>query len=495
MQNDLLKLQQTVAEQAAQIEALLGENAILRRKVSYLESQRYGQKGERFEPAQLELLSDLPAQVIVVEKPSAATTPSTRRPRRPRVTRLPADLPTEEVIIDPDEVRQDPESYKCIGQEVTEEFDVVPPKYFRRLIIRRKFVSKLDRECAPIVAELMPRLIPGSFASVGLVTDILLKKFVEHLPLNRQEQVLKMQFGVELSRKTMCDWVGKAADWLQAIYRHIREDLRRSGYLQVDETPIRFCGKKGGGSGQGYLWVYNRPGGDVLFEWHPSRASSCLEGMLDTFRGRLQCDAYAAYASFIKTRDGIELHACWAHARRKVFEAKDECPVQAGWLLHQIGLLYAVERELKGKCPTLRQAVREAQSLMVLRRIEKMLRLKLPQHRPTSAMGMAIKYALSLWPLLVKYVYEGRVEIDNNLVENAIRPTAIGKKNWMFIGHPDAGQRAAILYTILENCKRQGINPREYLLDVLGKLPSLKSHQTEDLTPARWAAARRAKAA
>lgn len=491
MQNDLLKLRKTVAEQAARIEVLECENALLHRKVSYLESQRYGQKGERFEPAQLELLPDLPTQTIIIEKPGAAPAPAIRRARRPRVTRLPANLPTEEVVIDPDEVRQDPESYKCIGQEVTEEFDVVPPKYFRRLIIRRKFVSKLDRKCAPIVAELMPRLIPGGIASVGLVTDIVLKKFIEHQPLNRQAQVLKMQSGIELSRKTMCDWVGKAADLLQSICRHIRDDLRQSGYLQVDETPIRFCGKKGGGSGQGYLWVYNRPGGDVLFEWHPSRASTCLEGMLDKFQGRIQCDAYAAYACFIKTRDNIELHACWAHARRKIFEAKDECPAQAGWLLHQIRLLYAIERDLKGKGPALRQAIREAQSLPVLRRIEKMLRLKLARHLPKSAMGNAFQYALTLWPLLLKYVEDGRVEIDNNLVENAIRPTAIGKKNWMFVGHPDAGQRAAILYTILENCKRQGINPREYLLDVLGKLPSLKSHQTEDLTPARWAAARR----
>jgi transposase len=494
MQKELQQLQQKVVEQAARIEELLEENTSLRRQVNHLSGQLFGRKSERFDPVQLELLHDLP-QPILIEKPVSSVTTAPRKSPRPRVIRLPADLPTEEVIIDPEEVLQDPDSYKCVGQEVTPEYDVVPPKYFRRLIIRRKFVSKLDRECAPIVAELMPRLIPGSFASVGLVTDIVLKKYIEHLPLHRQEQLLKMQSGIVLSRKTMCDWVGKVADWLQPIYRHIRDDLRKSGYLQVDETPIRYCRKKGGGSGQGYLWVYHSPGGDVLFEWHASRAASCLEGMLDAFKGKLQCDAYAAYASFIKTRASIELHACWAHARRKVFDAKAECPVQAEWLLHQIGLLYGVERELKGKGPALRQAVREARSLPVLRRIEKMMRLKLPQHRPTSAMGSAISYALSLWPLLVKYVYDGRVEIDNNLVENAIRPTAIGKKNWMFIGHPDAGQRSAILYTILENCKRQGINPREYLLDVLGRLPSLKSHQTFDLTPARWAAARQKKAA
>ena len=494
MEKKLAELERLVAAQAAQIETLSGENAFLRRQLENLRRLRFGRASERLDPAQLELI---PSQTLIVPvAPPSMPAPSTpRRRRAPRRVRIPADLPVEEMILDPEEVQRDPQAFVCIGKVVTEEVTVVPPKYYLRRYIRRKYTSKLDRACAPIVAELMPRLIPGSFASVELVTDIVLKKFIEHLPLNRQEQVLLRQFGIELSRKTMCDWIGKAADWLSSIYRHIRDDLRRSGYLQVDETPIRFCKKKGGGSGQGYLWVYNRPGGDVLFEWHPSRASSCLEGMLDQFQGKLQCDAYAAYASFIKTRDGIELHACWAHARRKVFEAQAESPAQARWLLGQIGLLYAIERKLKGKGPALRTAVREAESLMVLRRIEKMLRLKLPQHLPKSGMGTAIQYALTLWPLLLKFVEDGRVEIDNNLVENAIRPTAIGKKNWMFIGHPDAGQRAAILYTILENCKRQGINPREYLLDVLGKLPSLKSHQTENLTPARWAAARRKQAA
>jgi hypothetical protein len=327
------------------------------------------------------------------------------------------------------------------------------------------------------------------------VTDILLKKYIEHLPLHRQEQMLRMQHGLDLSRKTMCDWVGAVAEWLKPIYRHIREELRKSGYLQADETPIRYCQREGGGSGQGYLWVYHHPGGDVLFEWHTSRAAACLEGMLDQFKGRLQCDGYAAYASFVKTHDAIELHACWAHARRKFFDAKDECPVQANWMLHQIGLLYEIERRLKGKGPNLRQAVRAAQSLPVLLRIEKMLRLKLSQHRPTSAMGSAIAYTLSQWPQLLKYCCDGRVEIDNNLVENAIRPTAIGKKNWMFFGHPDAGERSAIIYTILENCKRRGINPRDYLLDVLTRLPSMTNQQTHEWTPARWAAARRQLAA
>lgn len=493
METKLAELQRKIAAQAAQIEALSSENAYLRRQLKNLSRMQFGRKSEQLDPAQLELL---PSNTIIAAiQPAKLTGAIPRRRPRLRRVRIPADLPVQEVIIDPDQVRLDPDSYICIGREVTEEVDVAPPKYFRRLIIRRKFVSKLDRQCAPIVAELMPRLIPGSFASVGLVTDILLKKYIEHLPLYRQEQMLRLHHGLFLSRKTMCDWVGVVADWLKPIYRHIREELRESGYLQVDETPVRYCAKKGGGSGKGYLWVYHHPGGDVLFEWHASRAASCLNGMLDRFKGRIQCDGYGVYASFIKTRADIRLSGCWAHARRKYFDAREECPVQANWMLHQIGLLYEIERRIKGKGPNYRKAVRKAQSLPVLRRIKKMLRLKRARHRPKSAMGSAIGYTSSQWKQLLRYCYDGRLEIDNNFVENAIRPTAIGKKNWLFFGHPEAGERSAIIYTILESCKRRGINPREYLLDVLGRLPGLKSHQTDELTPARWIAARCKRAA
>jgi len=323
-----------------------------------------------------------------------------------------------------------------------------------------------------------------------LLTDIVLKKYVDHLPLHRQEQILRTRYGIELSRKTMCDWVRVVADWLTPIYNHIREDLRRSGYLQVDETPVRYCGEEGGGSRQGYLWVFHRPGRDVLYEWYTSRAAACLDGMLRDFRGTVQCDGYGAYSSYVKERDDILLAACWAHVRRKFHEARQECPTQAGWMLNQIGHLYRIERDLRGAGPRLRQAVRSAQSGMLLARIEKMLKLKLNQHRPTSAMGSAIAYTLSLWPQLLRFRDDGRLEIDNNLVENAVRPTALGKKNWMFIGHPEAGDRSAILYTLLENCKRQGLNPREYLHDVLSRLPAMTNQQTQSLTPTNWLAAR-----
>jgi len=219
--------------------------------------------------------------------------------------------------------------------------------------------------------------------------------------------------------------------------------------------------------------------------------------MLEDFAGTIQCDGYAAYSSFTQDRDKIELAGCWAHVRRKFFEAKEEAPVLAGWLLHQIAALYRIEAKLRdGRAgPRLRQAVRAAQSEMILCRIKKVLRLKLTQYLPRSRMGLAIAYALSQGEELERFRDEGRVQIDNNLVENAIRPTAVGKKNWLFIGHPHAGQRSAILYTLIESCKRRGINPQEYLRDVLARLPTMKITQVDQLTPANWLAARQATAA
>lgn len=264
---------------------------------------------------------------------------------------------------------------------------------------------------------------------------------------------------------------------------------------------MRYCLREGGGSGQGYLWLFHHPGGEVLYEWHTSRATDCLDTMLEDFQGTVQSDGYSAYTSYEKKRrklisekkssKPIDLAACWAHARRKFHEALEECPAQAGWILHQVGLMYQIERDLRGKGPELRSSVRAGSTGMILARLKMVLKHKLTAHRPSSQMGKAISYTLSLWPQLLRFRDDGRLEIDNNLVENAVRPTALGKKNWMFIGHPEAGQRSAIIYTLLECCKRRGINPQEYLCDVLSRIPAMTNQQTWSLTPANWLASRR----
>lgn len=497
-----------IAVLRAHNERLEATNRALTLKVDFLTAKLFGRSSEVLDSRQgvLALEDEASAPPSPVEEPPESVKPRPVRRRQNRKPRLPDDLPTETIELIPDAVLETPEAYRYIGEEVAQELDVVPPKYFRRLYIRKKYVLRNDRISAPLIAPMPPRLVPGGYLSPGLGADITVKKFVDHLPLYRQEQILKSRFDIDLSRKTMCDWMGKIAWWLKPIYDHIREMLRSKGYLQIDETPIDYCGGKGRAGGQGYLWVYLAPGEGVLYEWHTSRAADCLNDMLGRFGGTIQCDGYSAYKRFARLRrnaiaDGsalpeIELAACWAHARRKFYEAMSECPTQAGWILGQIQQLYRIESRLRKQnvSPTLRAVARGCESRMIVNRIEKVLLKKTPEHRPQSQMGKAIAYTRSLWGALTLYLDDGRVEIDNNLVENAIRPSALGKKNWLFFGSANAGERAAIIYTLLENCKRLGINPQEYLQDVLTRLPRLDDiRQAAELTPEKWAKARKGK--
>ena len=267
------------------------------------------------------------------------------------------------------------------------------------------------------------------------------------------------------------------------------------GYVQIDETPVEYLCPGNGQTKQGYLWACKRPGADVSFTWATSRAARCLERIIPAdFSGTVQCDGYAAYPSFANRSEGrITLAACWAHARRKFHEAAESAPQQAGWMLLQIQHLYRIEKQLReiNAGAQQRQAARASQSRMITERIHRALsRIKLKGRQlPQSALGKAIDYTLTLWPMLTVYLENGRVEIDNNPVENAIRPTAIGKKNWLFIGEAEAGQRSAILFTLIEACRSRGIDPQTYLREVLTRLPTLTNRQIKDVTPEAWAKA------
>jgi hypothetical protein len=239
------------------------------------------------------------------------------------------------------------------------------------------------------------------------------------------------------------------------------------------------------------LWTGSRPGGDVFYQWQTSRAAACLEEMIPPrFTGTIQCDGYSAYRSFANGREGIELAGCWSHVRRKFYDALESAPRTAGWIVGQIQNLYRVEaalRERRAAVP-MRQAVRAAQSQSIVERIQRaLIALKSSsRYLPQSLMGQAIDYALGQWSTLEIFLKDGRVEIDNNLVENAIRPTALGKKNWLFMGEAGAGERGAILYTVIESCRRRGLDPYAYLRDVLTRLPNMTNRQIPEVTPAAW---------
>jgi len=470
------------------------ENELLRQKIDLLIRRVFGSSSERLDKAQLELLLQLSEGTTATPKetspPIAAPSKPSSRSSKPR---LPENLPVVEEVIEPEPVKQKPEEWRCIGEEISEQLDYEPARFLRRRTIRKKYVHRLDLNRAPVIAPLPERLLDRSLPAPGLLAQILVGKFCDHLPLYRQEQIFLQRHRVDLARQTLARWVGLAADWLRPIYEEIRTGVLAGGYVQVDETPIEYLEPGNGKTKLGYFWTFHRPGGESFFDWQTSRAAACLESIIPAnFTGVLQCDGYSAYRAFANGRSqAIELAGCWAHVRRKFYEALEQSPRTAGWLMRQIQNLYRTEANLREHRagPRLRQALRASQSRLIVDRFQRALvRLKNSgRYLPQSLLGQAMDYALSQWPTLEMFLQEGRIEIDNNLVENAIRPTALGKKNWLFIGDADAGQRSAIIYTVIENCRRRGIDPFRYLRDVLTRLPNMTNHQVPEVIPQTWA--------
>jgi transposase len=496
------ELSEQLARSAAQLIEVQCENKLLREKIDALIKRLYGAQSEKIDPGQLLLmLQGLEApgkapEPVEAEAPRRSTDPSPPRERGPRV---PAHLPVVEEVIDPEPVKACPEAWRCIGEEVTEQLDYEPAHFFKRRIVRRKYARRDHPFAAPILAPLCT-LQDRCIAAPGLIAAIIVGKYTDHLPLYRQEQIFATRHDIAIPRQTMAQWMGLAADWLRPIYEHIRTGVLGGGYVQVDETPIEYLAPGHGQTKLGYLWTCARPGGDTVFTWHTSRAAACLESIIPSgFRGTLQTDGYSAYPAFVRahnSRAGVEaitLAGCWAHARRAIHQARESAPRIVAWLLRQIAHLYQIEDRLRQHRagPDLCQAVRAAQSAMILRRIRAALLRIRPQHLPQSAPGKAISYTLDQWPALEAFLRDGRIAIDNNRVENAIRPTAVGKKNWLFIGEAEAGHRGAILYTIVESCRRRGIDPQAYLRDVLTRLPKMTTSQIPEVTPEAWSKARR----
>ena len=503
------QLLETIEQQRRQIAALQG-------KIDALIKRLFGAKSERLDPAQLLLLLQGLDDADAAKKPAAADADALcgseadalkhsgapKRKRAPRdEPRVPDHLPVIDEIIDPAEVKAAPDAWRCIGEEVTEQLDYEPAHFLKRRIIRKKYVRREDRFTAPVIAKLNT-LQDRSIAAPGLLAAIIVGKYCDHLPLYRQEQIYATRHGVNLPRQTMARWMGMVAhDWLALIYQHIKSDVTGEGYVQVDETPVKYLEPGHGKARQGYLWTCKQPGGEALYHWETSRGAACLDNIIPIdFHGTLQSDAYSAYPAFAHSSTrvrSITLAGCLAHARRKFVEALESAGSrQAAWLLGQMRHLYRIEAELRNRSASAKERlrVRSVESRPIMRRIKRaLIALKTAERAPLpqSQLMRAIDYTLGQWDALSVFLSDGRVEIDNNLVENAIRPTVLGKKNWLFFGEAQAGQRGAILYTLIESCRHHRIDPFEYLRDVLTRLPYMTNQQSAQLTPAAWAAAKR----
>lgn len=469
---------------------LEAELALSRRQIEALKRKLFGSpQCESVSDAQLHLALAELGQETAEQAASEREVVGCSRRRRgsaAREPRLPEDVETVTVEIVPEEVKEDPGSYERVGEETTEEIDVVPMKLIRRLIVRPKFKRKGDIDAIPFLAPLPGRVVPGGIPSAGLVAHLIVSKYVDHLPLYRMEKALRQRFGASIPRQRMCDWIAYAAEnWLSIIYRSIRNGLLGGDCLQVDETPIRYLDTdRKGKSHKGYLWAFGRPGGDLCFDWRLGRGRAGADAIASSFEGLLQSDGYAVYDAACSGKAIAQL-GCWAHARRRFYEAYRDGEMEAARYLLPIRELYAAEAEAPDD-PAERLELRRSRSLPVVERIEAMLESDADRYLARTGMADAVRYARGQWRKLREVFEHGEARIDNNLAEQAIRPTRLGMKNWLFVGSPNAGRATAMIFTILECCRRHGVEPTAYLKDVLEKLPSMMASEAEQLTPSNW---------
>jgi transposase len=328
------------------LEKSQAENALLRQKVDLLIRKVFGASSEKIDPSQIDLFlvepENAPGKTSASSALEEAEPSPSRRAATPRAHRWPQDLPVVEEVIDPAEVKEAPEPWRCIGSEISEQLDYEPGRFLRRRLVRRKYVSRVGVDAVPVIASLPPMLQQRSGVAPGLLAQIVVSKYVHHLPLYRQEQIYW--------RQNRAHWMELAADWLKPIYERIRTGVMGGGYVQVDESPVRFLMPGNGKAKTGYFWTASRPGGDVFYHWETSRAAACLGNVLPVdFKGTVQCDGYTGYPSFARHKEHIRLAGCWAHLRRKVYAARDQDPLMAGWLMRQIRHLYRIERPVAQK--------------------------------------------------------------------------------------------------------------------------------------------------
>jgi len=378
-----------------------------------------------------------------------------------------------------------------IGTEVTQVLERIPPQTFIWRIVRHTFKV---RESGQIFTPALKGLpIERGMVGPKLLAWVLVSKYVNHLPLHRIRQILKRESGLELADSTLEGWVRQAADRLELLRGSLARAALRTGYVQMDETrmpvldPVQAPGK----THTGQYWVLHSPlTRSPVFFYDPGRSKALPMNLLESYRGYLQVDGYAAYGSAIKGRESITPLYCWAHARRKFFDAKHEDPEAMRQVLTWIQKLYRIEEEARsaGMTAEARKAMRLERALPELTEIGTWAWGHKKHYRPQSDIGKALTYMLERWTGLEVYLYDGQLEIDNNLIENAIRPVALGRKNYLFAGSHEAADRGAVLYTLMSACLREGVDPEVWLAEVLPLILDTKASEIETLLPAAWKA-------
>jgi len=483
-------------------EALLEENRRLKASIAYLEEEIaelkrliYGSKRERFVPtqkddAQLSLELEVETtdeeqavvkQTVSYQKAIKQTDRKSPERRSPVRQSFPDHLPRIDVVLEPEE---DLSAMRKIGEEITEELDLEPARLFVRRYIRPRYVSA---EESFHIAELPARPIDKGIPGPGLLAQIIVDKFVYHLPFYRQAQRYE-RLGMKIPSSTLNGWLPAACNLLEPLYLALKFEVLKSTYLQVDETPIPVLDKQKSKTHQGYHWVYHSPEKKlVLFDYQKGRNREGPKQLLKDYQGYLQTDGYQAYDQF-EDREDIVLVGCLAHARRYFEHAKDSDTVRSEQALLLIQQLYAVERQAREQNLNHEQRyqLRQEKSVPVMDDLGQWLVNEYPTVLPKSKIGKAFYYLIGRYNKIYLYLQDGRLEADNNLIENSIRPVALGRKNYLFAGSHSGAGKAAMVYSLLGSCKLQDINPYDYLQDVLERLPEHPVNQLHELLPTNW---------
>ncbi len=416
--------------------------------------------------------------------------------KHPGRQELPANLPRVERVL-----ACTPEQCTCkscgketavIGYEQSEQLDVEPARYFVVVIRREK---RACRSCAKgVSAALLPaRIIEKGLVSDRVVIDAIVAKYSDHLPLYRQSAILTREMGVFISRATMDGWIMRAGDLLKPVVMAIGKELVGGSYMQADETPVPVqMSSKRGKHHQAYLWQYGRPGGSVVFDFRLGRSREGPVKFLGQYEGILQTDGYTAY----DRAGGVRMvhAACWAHARRHVFDALKLNPEDrtAAHLVSRIDELFSIDAEARnvGMDHAARHALRTERSGPLLGVLKKEMETAQAAALPSSALGKAVSYTLSLWHKLTRFLEHPELELSNNVAENSMRPVVLGRKNWIHIGSEQAGPKVAAILSIVETCRRLKLPLRQYLASILPGLANLPVQRVGQCTPAAWAASR-----
>ena len=477
-----------VRKQQEQIDALRHELEQLKRMI-------FGAKSERMAPASA---PDSEKETITYQRNKRQAKP------HPGRAKFPDHFPVRKVVIEPDE---DTTGMIRIGQDVTRKLEFIPGTFEIIEYIRPRYArpaAEQTDDVSPIVQAPAPdQVLPKSIAGAGLLTQIVIAKYVDHLPLYRQQQMFLRDFGYEVSTSTLGDWFGSSCTTLEPLYVALIKQVLEATYLQGDESRIGVLEKgddkkkdkshrypaKARKVHLGYMWVFRNPeAGAVLFAYRPGRGANVLNETLADFKGKLQSDGYSAYTAYLKKHEGVQLVSCLAHIRRKFFDARKNDPELVDRALRACWYLYYIEDKCRdrGVGPEVRQRMRRRYAKPAYEILLNWVNENLPKSLPKSGIGKALGYAANHLPRLRHYLEDGRIEIDNNQIENKIRPLALGRKNYMFAGSRKGAERAAMMYSFLATCKEHDVNPREWLKDVLLRINDHPINRIAELLPGEW---------